>query len=43
MELSEEQISKAAEWWADRVCHPKFSGLSPAERQDRNQRMKTDG
>lgn len=32
--LTEEQIEKAAEWWADKVCKPVFSGLSEAERQD---------
>lgn len=32
--LTEEQIEKAAEWWADRVCAPTFSGLSDEERKD---------
>ncbi len=33
-QLTEEQIEKAAEWWADRVCKPTFSGLSDEERKD---------
>ena len=28
------QIAKATEWWADRVCAPRFDGLSEAERGD---------
>lgn len=32
--LTEEQIDKAASWWADRVCSPRFDGLSDRERQD---------
>lgn len=33
-ELTEEQIEKAIEWWADQVCAPEFDGLSDEERQD---------
>jgi len=32
--LTEEQIEKAVEWWADRVCAPVFSGLSATDRAD---------
>lgn len=32
--LTDEQIEKAAQWWADRVCAPTFSGLSNEERRD---------
>ena len=32
--LTESQVKKATEWWADRVCAPTFSGLSEAERRD---------
>lgn len=32
--LTEEQVEKAAEWWADRVCAPVFDGLSDEERKD---------
>jgi hypothetical protein len=31
--LTEEQIEKAAQWWADRVCAPTFDGLSNEERK----------
>ncbi len=30
--ITEEVARKAAEWWADRVCSPKFNGLSAEER-----------
>lgn len=32
--LTEEQIEKAAKWWADRICAPVFDGLSDAERKN---------
>lgn len=32
--LTEEQIDKAVNWWADRVCAPTFNGLSDQERRD---------
>ena len=32
--LTDEQIEKAVQWWADRICAPVFSGLSNEERQD---------
>ena len=33
-ELTDGQINKATEWWADRVAAPKFDGLNDAERKD---------
>lgn len=32
--LTAEQIEKAVNWWADRVCAPSFSGLTEEERSD---------
>lgn len=32
--LTDEQINKAIEWWANRVCAPVFNGLTQQERQD---------
>ena len=32
--LTEEQIEKAVNWWADRVVAPIFDGLSKEERKD---------
>ena len=32
--LTDEQIEKAVEWWADQVCAPEFDGLSDGERRD---------
>lgn len=32
--LTEEQITRAASWWADQVCAPVFSGLNEEERKD---------
>lgn len=32
--LTERQMDIAIEWWADRVCKPKFDGLTEQERQD---------
>jgi len=32
--LTELQVTKATEWWADRICSPVFDGLSKEERRD---------
>jgi hypothetical protein len=32
--LTDEQIEKAVNWWAERIACPKFDGLSQEERKD---------